>query len=290
MVRLVNILIMMTAMMLGLSGLPQAHGAAAPLAAQGKNRAEIQIDRKAYSQFQDVTYMLNTLVKSENRVLLPEPEPVTFGSLPPASSFSGQIDQPWLYRLRDKLAFALGPLNLKDIKITGWSLNLYNNAGEEVRRLSGAGPPPPAFYWDGMDQQYHPVAIGQDYYPEIILQDNQARSVRLPQTKINLDQFIWREKRYIKAGLLMDYLFEDGRATLTESGRAFLREISFILAGENVILLNITAKGQDAALMKKRAGLLGNYFKQKNLAIKKVQVDDAGQSVRDVVYFLAIKL
>lgn len=263
--------------------------AAAPLTAQGKNRAEIQMERQQYSQFPEATYLLKTLIKNADATRMPTGQAVSFDNLQPLPMFSEQIDQPWQYRLRKQVVFVLGELEFKQVRISKWFLTLYNEAGEQIKQLTGAGQPPAAFAWDGLDQSYRPVAIGRDYYPELLLQDSQGRQVRLPQPKISLDQFFWNEKKYIKIGCSLNELFQNNRLGWSLSGQAYLQEISFHLAQEEIILLTISGQGQDLALLGQRLEKMVNYLGQRNLRIKKINLEKIHAADQDVVYFLALK-
>jgi len=258
--------------------------------AEGVNRASIQAKRTVFADRLDVSFLISTLVKKSGGMKLPTEPRHLYPTVDPLPLQSYRIFTPWLNHFKQAVVFVIGRLDHQRLRIARWSVSLHDQAGKEIRTFGGVGYPPVAFYWNGRDREYRPLAVGKGYIPELTLVDYYGATVNLPQKTLYLDQFLWEGPRRLRAGVVQDSVFIKRRVKFSRTGSMIMQELSNIVNQYDAVLLEIECFGPDLNLLSERAQILKKYFARENLRLKKIQIKNIALSGEAVFYITATRL
>jgi hypothetical protein len=242
-------------------------------AAAGKNRVLVQHERPPWTERWDPAFLLGTLAKRGEVLEPPAGSTHLYQEVDPVPLASYKVYTPWLDYFKETVVFVIGRLDAKRLKIARWSVELRDPSGRLVKNFSGLGQPPEAFVWNGRDQNYLPVSIGQALIPEITLVDLYGARVTLPQKSLLLEQFVWEDKNRLQAGFLQGAVFAPKSAQITSDGRLVLQELSNLLNQHDAALVELRCTGPDADLQRDRAASLRDFIARENLRAMKVHAE-----------------
>jgi len=172
------------------------------------------------------------------------------------------------------------PVNSPDFggKVADWDLVISNSAGENVRRISGAGNPPQIINWDGTDDRGTMLATGETYSFTFYSTDAAGHQVRVPGQPQRISGLLYQDRSADDwvTTMACDEVFVPGGTFFTDNAPDWFDAIGNVINEKFHSQVNIYVYSEKQSLAQDRTDLLLAQLRQRVLlpgdAVKAVPV------------------